>query len=107
MTKLFPIVLILVMAVGACAGTMPSAKTSQRAITRHLHHYAKKFPKSDLGQHRLEKVELYDQALDKRNHVNAIAFFTLADQGLYQAAFTLKHEPLGWTVLSWEILQAP
>lgn len=102
-------VVAVVLGFGACHGTlaMPSPDGSKRAIGRYLKHYAKKYPESELGRHPLEKVEIYELTLDKKGHAEVAAFFSLRDQGLYQAAFTLKHEPLRWKVVSWEILQHP
>lgn len=72
-----------------------------------MRHYAKKYPESEFGKHPISKVEVQEIAQIKKGYAEAQAFFTVEEMGIYEGSFTLRREPLGWEVKSWEIEGRP
>lgn len=101
------VLFLLLASISHCGGAVPPQASTEKSIIHYMASYGKKFPGSAFAENRITKVDLYSLSAIKKNYASAVVFLTGEKGGLYQAAFTLKHEPFGWKVASFEILQGP
>ena len=89
----------------ACARIVPTESSAQRNVSHFLTHYGKTYPESRVGKGKVKSVEVYEITHLQRRYANVTVFLTLESGEITQAAFTLKKEPFGWKVDSWELLR--
>ena len=81
---------------------MPSNKRAQSAVHSYFKKYAKKYPSTSFGQHKVTEVEIIKQNEIKRNFVALEAYLTLGDGSLRKIYATLEKRALIWKFVSWE-----
>ena len=87
-----------------CVRIVPAQTSAKKDITGFLKRYSKKYPDSEVGKGKIKAVEIYQIEPVQRGVANVVAFLTLESGEITQAAFTLKTQPFGWVVDSWELL---
>lgn len=88
----------------SCGGRLPEAKTAHHKLENYFEKYGKKYRKSDFGQHKLDKVEIFDIEEVKKNVATVNAYVHLKDGPVYPVRVTLQKKTYGWKVLAWENL---
>lgn len=97
--------IVVAMATSHCGGIVPSQSSAKRSVSHYLDSYAHKYPDSEFGKGRVKNVDVYNVTYMQRGYADVITFITLDDGATSQASFTLKKQPMGWKVDSWEVVQ--
>jgi hypothetical protein len=104
-TRLFFIAVLILSLTGGCSlARVPSPKSSEKAITRHFKKYGKKYPETDFGKFRTEKVEVESIDETQKGIASVQSFVYLQDGTVYRVRVTLHRKALGWRTHSWENL---
>lgn len=104
--KMFVLMLCAGFLFSACGGgRVPTAKTAQSVTRSFFKNYSKKYKTSVLGQNPIEKVEINGVREQSYHHAEIEAFLGLKDGHVARVLLTVRSKPpLGWNVLSWEMI---
>ena len=95
------VILMLVVALAACAGRMPSQHRSERVLQKYFKKYGKKYPTTNFNKG-IDRVEVYstNEIQYLLVAINAVVFTKTGSAERVDA--TLKRSAGGWHVVSWE-----
>jgi hypothetical protein len=96
--------LLLLLALIACGGRVPSPQTAHSKAQKHFQKYGKNHKDSDFGQHKVQKVEISSVQELQKNMAESEAYVYLADGIVYKVRVILRKKTFGWRVISWETL---
>lgn len=98
--------LLMLAVLAACGGRMPSAKSAHSMTAGFFKSYGKKYKTSIIGQNPVQKVEINGVSEQARNLSEIDAFLQLGNGQMARVLLTAKKTPpLGWDILSWEMLE--
>ncbi len=103
MKKHLTLFMLLPLFLISCAGRLPSPQKAEHLLKKHFKSYAKKYPDSVFGQHRVEKVTIEGAEEIQKNLAQTATLVQLEDGSKIpvQAVFLYK-APLGWRLQGWE-----
>lgn len=101
MKKYIILALVLSLILAAC-GRMPKPSRSQKVIQKYFKKYAKEYPDTIYGRHKVIEVEVEKQEEIRKHYASVEAYIKLGDGTLKRIYATLRKNLLGWGFLSWE-----
>lgn len=108
MPKWISIVLLFVLTGSfvQCGGRVPSAKSAKALTKSYLKTYSKKYKDSFFGKTTLTQVEINRVSGQSLHHAETEAFVNFENGNVARVLFNLKkNPPLGWAIVSWEVLE--
>jgi len=104
MKKILLLAMALSLAVPACGGRLPKAKTAGNVVENYFHKYGRKFKASDFGQHKIDEVAVLDTQEIHKNLVAVTAQVKFQNGPSQMVRCVLEKKALGWRFVSWEKL---
>ncbi len=102
-TQIFLVALLLI-ALTACGGRVPSAKRSHTITQKFFEKYGKKYKESELGVSHINKVEIGDIKEMQKNLASVEAYVYQENGSVNWVRLTCQKKTFGWKVLNWESL---
>lgn len=101
----FLFLFVLVFPVLSCGGRMPSPKTAHHMTNNFFKKYGNNYKTSLFGTQSMEQIEINGIRQQSRQHAEIDAFIRFTSGQLARVLITAKNTPpVGWSVLSWELL---
>lgn len=94
---------ILILALSACGGRIPSEAKTARLSQKYFQSYGKKYEQSELGQNPVQSTQVQGVQELQKNLATALVDLTLQDGSRFPVLATLIRKfPLGWRLSTWE-----
>jgi len=108
MKKLLPMLLTLALALGACAGRVPSQAKTSSIAQKYFKKYGGKYKETEFFTNPVTSVEVKDVQELQKNIATSFMLLKMTDGSEVPVIMTLiRKEPLGWRTSSWEIARHP
>lgn len=96
------VIILIALSCMACAKRLPPQPRTEKILTHFFERYAKKYPTTSFGQHKIKSIEVIDQTEIRKDLAAIEAYVTLGNGDVRKVFATIERRSLRWKFVSWE-----